>query len=588
MTFAAELVRIRRLLSDPAGNVWGNDLLEGLWNEVQQDVQLRTSILEDVAVVPVPPRFQSSYMHECEREYAGDNAYRCLFHQEGYFAFTAYFEVQEAFGVDGNATTAGAAYTHPLEAWYATPAYPPRFPLPGNFGNAKGLYHDEEPVPYVERRHIEKIDPSWRSRSGLPNAYTRESDEDNQFLLYPKPSTVVWNDISSGVTIDPEGVEFDGTSDYLTRGGGLTGAADGKKGLISFWFRSDQTTARDILTAKGGGNGASILIKTGYVAIAVDRAGGAGGLSFRTPDNIFTDNSQHHVMASWDTEDDSLHLYFDGVSALGTITTQTNNVDLDFTSATDWVVGGNMSFEVARLWDGGLAQLYYNIAEYLDLSVAANREKLIKAGQPVYLGSDGSGPTGTAPILLLDGGVTDYATNVGTGGDFTVVGELGTPDPLFFGDTDLSVLNPDSMVTSVSGDTTGSELGIITQRTGNLLTDESGFAVDVLDAVDNVLIVYDVEPTEVDGVGSTSDFPAFLTKYIRHGVLARAYQANTDGNSPDMAAWWGRRYALGLTAIATYQGKRTRDRNRRYVTQSSPATRRRVRHPRLPDAYPAI
>ena len=341
MNVSGEIVRLRRFLRDPDANIWSNDLLLGIWNEIQNDLQSRTRILEDVAVLPIPPRFQHSYMHECEREFAGDNAYRCLFHQEGHFAFTTPSEVQQAFGVAGNTTAAGTTYTHPLEAWFETPAYPPRIPLPSNFHSAKGVYHDEIPIPYVERRQIEKTDPSWRSRSGVPNAYTRESDEDNQILLYPRPSTVVWN------------------------------------------------------------------------------------------------------------------------------------------------------------------------------------------------------------------------AEVGEG-----------------------------MVTSVSGDTTGAEVGVISQRTGNLLTDESGFAVSVLDAADNVVLPYVVEPTEVDGVGSELDFPAFLTKYIRWGTLERAYQANTDGLNPDLARHWGRRYKLGLKAIGHYKSIRSRDRNRRFVSESAPAIRRRIRHPRLPDGYP--
>jgi len=143
------------------------------------------------------------------------------------------------------------------------------------------------------------------------------------------------------------------------------------------------------------------------------------------------------------------------------------------------------------------------------------------------------------------------------------------------------------MITSVAGDTTNSEVGTITQRTGNVLSSEIGIAVTVLDAVDNVLLIYDIAPTEVDGFADELDFPDFMTKYIRYGVLAKAFMANTDGYIPSLSNYWGQRYQLGLRAIKKFRSNKTRDRNRALVSESVGA-KRTVRHPRLPDGYPAI
>jgi len=59
------------------------------------------------------------------------------------------------------------------------------------------------------------------------------------------------------------------------------------------------------------------------------------------------------------------------------------------------------------------------------LSIEANRRKFIDAiGKPVFLGSDGSLPTGVAPAMFFSGDSTAFATNRGTGGPFTLTGSL--------------------------------------------------------------------------------------------------------------------------------------------------------------------
>ncbi len=342
MSFADELVRIRRLLRDPDGNIWDTDLIREFWNEVQHEVQIRTSVLEDVTVLAVPPRFTYSYIHDWERSHTPKGSFRCLHQQDGHFAYTYPDEVQENFGVTGDTSQGGSIGTHPFEAWAQAPGYLPKIPFPANFHKAKGFYYDEEPIEYEDRKAIERRDPSWRSREGRVISYTRESMEDNQFMLFPKPSSVTWDDTA------------------------------------------------------------------------------------------------------------------------------------------------------------------------------------------------------------------------GTG-----------------------------MATSVSGDTTGSETGIITQRTGNVLSAESGIATEVLDSVDNVLLIFDVAPVEVTGFADELDFPFFLTKYVRYGVLARAFMANTDGYIPSLANYWNQRYELGIKAIKRFRSNKTRDRNR-VLSSEDISSRRTIRHPRLPDGYPAI
>lgn len=72
-----------------------------------------------------------------------------------------------------------------------------------------------------------------------------------------------------------------------------------------------------------------------------------------------------------------------------------------------------------------VADLWMSFGEYIDPSIDANRRKFIdEAGNPVFLGSDGSLPTGSAPDIFLSGAIDSWHTNKGTGGGFTENGEL--------------------------------------------------------------------------------------------------------------------------------------------------------------------
>ena len=62
---------------------------------------------------------------------------------------------------------------------------------------------------------------------------------------------------------------------------------------------------------------------------------------------------------------------------------------------------------------------------HLDLDVVGNRRKFISGDKkPVFLGTDGSKPTGSAPPVYFSGDATDFSTNKGDGGAFTLTGTL--------------------------------------------------------------------------------------------------------------------------------------------------------------------
>jgi hypothetical protein len=202
-------------------------------------------------------------------------------------------------------------------------------------------------------------------------------------------------------------------------------------GIVSFWSKwaTDVETVMNVFAGNYPAGGAAgvgpniyrsggfSMYFDGYVSAGtralIMQSVGTGGGQFKVA------NGWRHVMASWNLATAAKHLYVDGADALQAGGTYTND-NIDYTQS---------NYCVGAFTDGAnkvnccLSDFYFNSAEYIDLSDAGNRAKFYNSG-PVSLGSDGSLPTGTAPIVYLKGDDTNFQTNAGTGGNFTVTGAL--------------------------------------------------------------------------------------------------------------------------------------------------------------------
>ena len=227
-----------------------------------------------------------------------------------------------------------------------------------------------------------------------------------------------------------DSADFDGTNDVMTRGGALTNIADSKTGILSAWVRID------------GGDGATRRIFSCATVQGCQLNLTAANLfqlvcQNSTPTNILIALSSTaytagatwlHVLTSWNLAvAGSGRFYVNDVSdgAFGTYTDDTIN----YAGATEWSVGASTAG--ANDFDGCLAEIAFYPGQYLDFSLVSNRRKFISAsGKPVSLGSTGALPTGTAATCYfhLDDGetVANFATNRGTGGDYTITGTLAT------------------------------------------------------------------------------------------------------------------------------------------------------------------
>ena len=221
-------------------------------------------------------------------------------------------------------------------------------------------------------------------------------------------------------------VVFDGTNDYMQRGADLTGNADGKKGLVSVWFRLNggNDAAQRIFATEGGifyfDRAASNKITVvGYTAAIVQVLGLTSTASYTAGSSLI------HLLAAWDLATATGQMYVNGADDLAGGSTLTN-LDIDYTR-TDHAFGSSNGGSSKCNMD--IAEAYVNLAETLDISNAANRAKFRTAsGTSANLGTDGSTPTGIAPIVYFKhapgAAATDFATNRGGGGNFTITGTL--------------------------------------------------------------------------------------------------------------------------------------------------------------------
>lgn len=224
-----------------------------------------------------------------------------------------------------------------------------------------------------------------------------------------------------------DAVAFDGSNDYGTRGGDLTSNADGKKGIVSFWFKltGGDAALQRFYDQTGSFNNVSRLT-TNKMQIIGSNAAGTAILNLRSTTSYVADSTWHHLAASWDMATTGARwLYIDGADDLN-LQAFTDDT-IDYTRA-EHRIGANVSAAGEKL-NAEIADFYYNVSENLDLSDAGNLAKFIENGLPVDLGDDGSLPTGNQPIIFLRrpiGATADsfLSDNKGYGGDFTVTGAL--------------------------------------------------------------------------------------------------------------------------------------------------------------------
>lgn len=220
---------------------------------------------------------------------------------------------------------------------------------------------------------------------------------------------------------EAQGVTFDGTNDYLLRGADLTGNANSKIFTGSLWLRRNTTGSTQRIGAGALGRWQiEFISSTDVIKFECENASNVIILDCRS--SAITDANWHHILWSFDLSNASnRHIYVDDASDLASVLTYTDDT-IDYT-VTNHSIGAQVNAN--SKFNGDLADVWIDFAQYIDFSVEANRRDFIGPnGGTIDLGSDGSTPTGTAPIMFFSGATSTWHTNDGTGGGFTENGAI--------------------------------------------------------------------------------------------------------------------------------------------------------------------
>lgn len=228
---------------------------------------------------------------------------------------------------------------------------------------------------------------------------------------------------------NPAGVTF--SSGYMRRLASLSGAADSRSGIFSGWFRMDggDSTSMQIFTGcttLGGStlDGISVVRGTSnsFFLTLVNTTAPIMSVSANTT-TLIAGSGWHHFYVSWFLDTPTVSLAWDGSFDITTALLTIDTADL---TKADWGIGARCNG--ANQFNGCFADIYFTPGQFLPAT--ASNISLFRSpqGRPVNLGSDGSRPTGSVPLVYhhVDQGEasSNFALNRGSGGNFTITGSL--------------------------------------------------------------------------------------------------------------------------------------------------------------------
>ena len=223
----------------------------------------------------------------------------------------------------------------------------------------------------------------------------------------------------------PGSVVFNGTP-YITRGADLTSNADGNTGLISIWVKFGTDGSSEFLWGATTDNNEIQVYRRSdnKIWVLIQDTGNNGDLFLKTGETVTVSDGWTHLLISWDVSAGYSDIYIDDVQSSLSLDTTTSG-GLDYTHSNHNFFASD-SGDSGEIFNGEAADYWLTVNQArFELTTVSNRRKFITAGKTcVDLGSDGSTPTGTAPMIFfhLDRGEApaNFFANAGTGGACTL------------------------------------------------------------------------------------------------------------------------------------------------------------------------
>jgi len=174
---------------------------------------------------------------------------------------------------------------------------------------------------------------------------------------------------SSGSSlVAPEGTEFDGVTDYLSRSTDLTGNVDSKTFTFSCWVYRANATEAMLYKVPATWNSSILITAAGSLELYMNNSTGNIGLNYSSGSGKIPINSFVHILISIGmTSTATRFVYINDILVAGTYQTFINSTLLFKASG----------ITVTREdYKGRLSHLYLDYT-YRDLSIEANRRLFI-------------------------------------------------------------------------------------------------------------------------------------------------------------------------------------------------------------------
>jgi len=224
----------------------------------------------------------------------------------------------------------------------------------------------------------------------------------------------------------PAGAEYNGTDDWQNLSNTFS---NGHIGSLSFWFNSTDWDDGGLVYLGESGVAVHTMLTDAASENLFIKVGKTGQTTqyvyTQTDDGLDTylDGEWHNVLFSWNYDTPSVQVYIDEeLMDVGSPVSDT----VSSMGTTDFIeLGRTTAFSK---YTGALSQYWLHTGTAIDFSVKANRRKFISPSKrPVFLGDDGSKPTGSQPEVFLKGTGTGFNVNSGSLGNFTANATFDTP-----------------------------------------------------------------------------------------------------------------------------------------------------------------
>lgn len=194
MTFVEELEKVRRFLRDPDGLIWTDGDVLVYYNDALLEIASKIGFVEKVHSYKYPPEWTFSFFYDWERQSLDGDLYQCLTIWQARNIVVAYPWEAVYWLTNSDTPDGGTRFIHPWESAYASPADYIPLPFHAKFHKARYVAYNERSLSPTTQGELSDKDSHYRTASGTPGWYWRPDIEGNQIVLYPRPSSVTFDD----------------------------------------------------------------------------------------------------------------------------------------------------------------------------------------------------------------------------------------------------------------------------------------------------------------------------------------------------------------------------------------------------------